>query len=109
LTLATVNANVGTFYNPTITVDGKGRITAAANGTLVQKYSGTANLAAGVVTAVTTTVTSDPYSVLVSYPNPGTGKDEPVEVGSWAIVGGVLVLYIYTVDGLNGVKIKILY
>jgi len=32
LTLATVNANVGTFNNATITVNGKGLITAAANG-----------------------------------------------------------------------------
>lgn len=32
-TLATVNANVGTFFAPTITVDAKGRITAAATPT----------------------------------------------------------------------------
>lgn len=31
-TLATVNSNVGTFSNPTLTVNGKGLITAAASG-----------------------------------------------------------------------------
>ncbi len=35
LTLSTVNSNVGTFTYATVTVDGKGRITAASNGTTV--------------------------------------------------------------------------
>jgi len=39
LTLATVNSNVGTFTNATVTVDAKGRVTAAANGSSSTPYS----------------------------------------------------------------------
>ncbi len=43
-TLATVNGNVGTFTNATLTVNGKGLITAASSGTApVTSVSGTAN------------------------------------------------------------------
>ncbi len=43
-TLATVNGNVGSFTNASITVNGKGLITAASSGTaLVTSVSGTAN------------------------------------------------------------------
>ena len=50
-TLATVNANVGTFTNSTVTLDGKGRVVGAANGTAgITSVSGTA----GQITVVTT-------------------------------------------------------
>lgn len=42
-TLATVNANVGSFTNASITVNAKGLITAASNGTAVTSVSGTTN------------------------------------------------------------------
>lgn len=43
-TLATVNSNVGTFTNATLTVNGKGLVTAASSGTApVTSVSGTAN------------------------------------------------------------------
>ena len=41
LTLATVNSNVGTFTNASITVDGKGRITAASTGSGAITVGGT--------------------------------------------------------------------
>lgn len=40
-TLATVNGNVGTFTYPSITVNGKGLITAISNGTAPTTYTGT--------------------------------------------------------------------
>jgi len=47
LTLATVNSNVGTFTNSTITVNGKGLITAASSGTGVGTVTSVAALTLG--------------------------------------------------------------
>lgn len=41
-TLATVNSNVGTFTYPSVTVNGKGLITAISNGTAPTTYTGSA-------------------------------------------------------------------
>jgi hypothetical protein len=55
-TLATVNANIGTFgsatQSPQITVDGKGRITAAASVTVTPAVSSVTGLGTGVSTAL---------------------------------------------------------
>lgn len=40
-TLATVNSNVGTFTYPSVTVNGKGLVTAISNGTAPTTYTGT--------------------------------------------------------------------
>jgi hypothetical protein len=110
LTLATVNTDVGTYTAATITVNGKGLITAASSGTgsVVNKYSGTVNLAAASVTQkVCTGVTTEPYSILL------LDSSDIVITSSVSIelttVGGEYALNIYSVDAQNNVKVKILY
>lgn len=108
LVLATVNANVGTFTNASITVNGKGLVTGAASGTLVSKYSGTVNLGAGVVTQkVCTGVTTKPYSIEL-YDSSDVLITHAVTI-ELTIVGADYALNIYSAAALNNVDIKILY
>ena len=66
LTMATVNSNVGSFTNANITVDGKGRITAASSGSSGVTGLGTANFLSkwGTSSTITNSEISDTGSVI---------------------------------------------
>lgn len=107
LTLATVNPNVGTFANATVTVNAKGLVTAVEEGTSVSKYFSTVDLAAGVVTRKVTTVTSEPYSIMLTDSSDNVITSDVVI--SLVVVANFYNLDIYSQEALTGVKIKILY
>ena len=72
------------------------------------KYSKTFDLSAGVVTRVTTTLTTEPYSVMVL---DSTGKiigPHLIDI-QILLVGGVYVLDIYSADLIENLKLKIIY
>jgi uncharacterized protein (TIGR02145 family) len=71
------------------------------------KYLQTINLNAGVITSITTPLTSEPYNVFL-LDEDGNDITSTVTI-SLALVGGVYVIYIYTSLPLNNVKLKILY
>lgn len=109
LTLATVNANVGVFTNPTITVNQKGLVTAISSGAggLINKYNDTVNLGAGVVTQKVTTATTHPYTMMIT-----DSSDVDITSGvqvEYTIVGGFYALNIYSVDALNNCQIFMLW
>lgn len=66
----------------------------------------TINLAAGVGYDLTTTIPSTRgiFNVLPDY----GGADANVDV-TWAIVAGFWHIYLYSVDAISGVKVKIIY
>lgn len=72
------------------------------------KYSTTANLSAGEVTRVATTITTEPYSLLI-LESDGTVINPPAIDAQFVFDAGVWNLDIYSVDALTDVKIKITY
>lgn len=72
------------------------------------KYSTTASLTAGVVTRITTTITTEPYSLLVQ-DSEGRVINPPAIDAQFILDGGVWNLDLYSVEALTDVKIKITY
>lgn len=79
----------------------------AATASLGAVYSDTMSVSAGVLRTKATTITTEPYSVQIFSSG---GKDITHAVAdSVALNGGVIKLYVYSVDAITGAKIKILY
>lgn len=80
LTLATVNASPGTFYNPAITVNGKGLVTAAVTTAHTGDVTGSTALTLATVNASPGTYTNASITVnakgLVTAASTGTGLGE---------------------------------
>ena len=72
-----------------------------------EKYIKTDNLSAGVETDITTTLTDEPYNVMIL---DSSGNDitslVTLRIG---LDGGVYHFYVYSVDALSNVKFKVIY
>lgn len=109
LTLATVNASPGTYTQATITVNGKGLVTAAASGigSVINKYTGTVTLNASVLTQKTTTVQTIPYSIM--FIDSDNYCHAPEEFATYlTTAGGFYILNMYSDEAID-LNIYILY
>jgi len=77
-------------------------------GITMKKYQTTINLTAGVTTTISTTVTDEPYSILIfdSSLNDITSLIGPMSI---AKIGSYYTVYIDAVDTVTNAKLKILY
>jgi hypothetical protein len=99
----------GTYTNATVTVNTKGQVTGISSGAgaSMGKYAATVDLNAGETTLVTT-LTTEPYSILLSQSNGKLLSDGKVDI-TITSSGGFVALLIYSFDPLNNCKLKILY
>lgn len=101
LTLATVNSNIGSFTNASLTVNAKGLVTAASSGTApVTSVTGTANQIT--VTGTTTPTLSLPSTINVNTTgNAATVTTNANQTGAITGTGNTNVLGSFTLAQLN--------
>ena len=102
---------INDFEGNGVTIEGvliKNGVIAGVTGGVVSKYPlQTINLVAATPNVVTTTLTSEPYSIMV-LDSSGNEITASVEI-LVEFTGGVYVVTLESSESLNGVKLKILY
>ena len=108
LTLSGADAiTLTTTAATSVTLPTSGTLATTTDTALGKVYSDTMSVSAGVLRTKTTTITTEPYNIMIL---DSDGNDITHNVkDSVALNGGVYKLYVYSVDALSGAKIKILY